>query len=249
MTTTKKTPRWYTLNWRSLASFFLAFSGIILTVSGIVLYIAPPGRYANAANWRLLWLDKGQWEAVHTLFSYAAVIFAIIHLVVNWKVLVNYLWDRTKKAYRLKREFVVSIVLTAIIGIGTVAYWPPFGTIMDWGETASNAWEGQNPIEHEIIIPATTEGETSTTGTESEATTLNLPISGGWGRYTVEELSQELDVPLDDALSRFESYHIAAEPDSKIRTLSTDYGYAPSEIVDILLGVPLGTIDSAEGGE
>jgi hypothetical protein len=238
-----KKKQWYTLKWRSLTSFFLTFSGIMITLSGIILYFAPPGRFANAANWHLLWMDKGQWEAQHTLFSYAAVIFGIVHIVFNWKVLLNYLWNRPRKAYELNRELVISLALTALILVGTAAAWPPFGTIMEWGESLSNAWEARNPIEHEIVLPAAPASEATTSG---GATTLTLPISGGWGKYTVEELSQKLDVSLDDSLARFQHYNIPAEPDTRIKTLSIDYGYAPSEIVDILLGLPLGTIDSGE---
>ena len=244
MTTKKKQKHWYSLTWRSLASFFLTFSGIMITLSGIILYFAPPGRFANAANWHFLWLDKGQWEAQHTLFSYAAVIFGVVHIVLNWKVMLNYLWDRTRKAYALNRELIISLLLTALILVGTAAAWPPFGAIMDWGESLSNAWEANNPIEHEIVIPTAPESGPNTSG---EATTLTLPISGGWGKYTVEELSEKLDVSVDDALARFQDYNIPVEPDSRIKTLSTEYGYVPSEIVDILLGLPLGTIDSGEG--
>ena len=244
MTTKRKQKHWYTLKWRSLASFFLTFSGIMITLSGIILYFAPPGRYANAADWHLLWMDKGQWEAQHTLFSYAAVIFGIVHIVLNWKVMLNYLWDRTRKAYRFNRELVISLILTLLILVGTAAAWPPFGTIMDWGEALSESWESRNPIEHEIVVPVAPAPESNDT---EVPTTLTLPISGGWGKYTVEELSQKLDVPLEDALARFQAYNIPVEPDSRIKTLSTDYGYAPSEIVDILMGLPLGTIDSGEG--
>ena len=133
--------KWYAIKWRSLASFFLVISSVLILVSGIVLYIAPPGRYANFYGWKVLGLDKGQWEAVHTLFSYTAVIFSVIHLVVNWQVLLNYLWDRAHKAHALKRELTIAVVITLVVGIGTVYNLPPFSTVMDWGEALSASWE------------------------------------------------------------------------------------------------------------
>lgn len=231
----------HAIKWRSLASFFLAISGIIILISGVILYIAPPGRYAHAVDWRILGLDKGVWEALHTLFSYVAVIFAIIHLVVNWKILVNYLWDRTKHAYRLKREFIIAILLTLLISVGTIENWTPFSTVMDWGETLSNAWEANSTrVEEEIIYTHESEIDTN-----EEHESMPTTMSQGWGRYTVAEICQQQGVPVEEALNRLAAYNIEADDTSRIRTLADVSEYEPSGIVDIILGQPVGTI---EGG-
>lgn len=235
----------HAIKWRNLASFFLTISGIIILISGVILYIAPPGHYAHAVDWRILGLDKGEWEALHTLFSYVAVIFAIIHLVVNWKALVNYLWDRTKHAYRLKREFIITILLTLLIGVGTIENWPPFSTVMDWGETLSNAWEANSTRVGEEIIH-THEGEIDTS---REHESMPTTTSRGWGRYTVAEICQQQDVPVEEALNRLAAYNIEADDTSRIRTLADVSEYEPSGIVDIILGQPVGTIEGGgEGG-
>ncbi|NOZ73286.1 MAG: DUF4405 domain-containing protein [Chloroflexi bacterium] len=239
----------HAIKWRNLASFFLTTSGIIILVSGVILYIAPPGHYAHAVDWRILGLDKGQWEALHTLFSYAAVLFAIIHIVVNWKILVNYLWDRAKHAYRLKREFIIAILLTLLIGVGTIENWPPFSTVMDWGETLSSAWEANSTGVGEEIIH-THESEVDTSVDTSEGHESMAPVmSRGWGRYTVAEICQQMDVPVEEALNRLAAYNIEADETSRIRTLADVSEYEPSGIVDIILGQPVGTIEGGgEGG-
>lgn len=228
---TKKEQHWYSIEWRNLSSFFLTLSGILILVSGIVLYVAPPGRYAHAVDWRLIWLDKGQWESLHTQFSYVAVIFTVIHLVVNWKILLNYSWDRIQNAYRLKRELTISILLTLFICVGTVLAWPPFSTIMDWGEVFSNAWESnsatvifeQDPL---LMIEADTE----------ETHEASIGTQGGWGRYTVAEICTEYDITTEQALDHLAVYHIDANEETRIRTLADSSGYEPSAIVDIILG-------------
>ena len=39
--------------WRGLATFLVALTVIVDAVSGIILYITPPGRFANWNGWTL----------------------------------------------------------------------------------------------------------------------------------------------------------------------------------------------------
>lgn len=246
---TTKTQEWYVIKWRSLASFFLLISGVLILVSGIVLYVAPPGRYANFYGWSILGMDKGQWEAIHTLFSYAAVIFSVIHLVVNWHVLLNYLWDRARKAYALRRELTIAIVLTVIVGAGTIYNLPPFSTVKNLGEAFSASWETgsidltSNPNEEEHIAVPVVQSEQTVADGADEVQTNPVSFSPGWGRFTLEEICVQEDVPVSTAVDRLGEVGIEADATSRLRMLADANGYSPSEIVDIILGQPLGTIE------
>jgi len=246
---TTQTHKWYTIKWRSLASFFLVISSVLILISGVVLYIAPPGRYANFYGWRILWLDKGQWEAIHTLFSYTAVIFSVIHLVVNWQVLLNYLWDRARKAYALRRELTIAIVITILVGVGTLYNIPPFSTVMDLGESLSASWEtgsisltATNHDEEHVTI-TDVQPEQDVSDTTDVAKTNSASFSPGWGRYTLEDICAQENVPITTAINRLTDYGIEADASSRLRMLADANGYSPSEIVDIILGQPLGTIE------
>ena len=232
---TVKTRPWYAIKWRNLSSFFLVFSSIVILVSGVVLYIAPIGRYAHSINWKFLWLEKGQWEALHTLFSYVAVIFSVIHLVVNWKVLMNYLWNRAKRAYYFPRELTLAVLLTVIVAVGTLMNVPPFSTVMDWGEALSAGWEAPVSQTEPLLTPIPP--------VDDEA---HSAISAGWGRYTVSDLCQQEDISLSEGLSRLAAYGMEANAETRIRDLADSSAYAPSEVVDILRGLSPGT---GEGGE
>ena len=61
-------------NWRSFTSILTAFSFLGLTISGIILFVVPPGRIANWTGWTIFALTKEQWIALHDWF---AVIFMI----------------------------------------------------------------------------------------------------------------------------------------------------------------------------
>ncbi len=249
----------HTWKWRSFVSYFLLFSGVVLIVSGVVLYIAPSGRVARSMDWRLLWMDKGAWESVHTNSGYVSILFGLVHLFLNWKVLVHYLWNRVQHAYQLKSEVVVALVLTVGVLFGSAWNWPVFSDVMDLGETFSNAWEDDNSTlpavgEHTITAPDETASEAEVVETEvpnaSEAEheegAGGPPSNAGWGRFTVAEMCTQNNVTLEDGLAHLAAYGIQAGEDDRIRTLADESGYSPADVVDIVLGQEIGTTEAAE---
>ena len=128
-------------NFRSFTALVVFWSFIIETISGVVLYIVPPGRVANWTNWKLLGLTKDTWGAVHTIFGLVFLIFALIHIYKNWKPLLNYMKTKIKAGLKARQELAVSLLLTLVVGVATVAGVPPFSSIMDWGEKIKNSWE------------------------------------------------------------------------------------------------------------
>jgi len=121
-------------NFRSFTALVIFWSFIMETISGVVLYIVPPGRVANWTNWKLLGLTKDAWGAVHTIFGLVFLIFALIHIYKNWKPLLNYMKTKIKAGLKARQELAVSLLLTLVVGVATVAGVPPFSSIMDWGE-------------------------------------------------------------------------------------------------------------------
>lgn len=120
---------------RGFTSLTLTFSFIVMTVTGLVLYVVPPGRIANWIDWRILGMSKEQWGAMHTIFSFLFVIFSIIHIIYNWRTFLTYLKDRIRKTYALKAELAASLILAVIVFAGTLYEIPPFSTTMDIGSS------------------------------------------------------------------------------------------------------------------
>jgi hypothetical protein len=48
----------------------------------------------NITSWHLLGLDKEEWAGVHTISCFMVAIFSVLHLLLNWKTLLRYLWNR-----------------------------------------------------------------------------------------------------------------------------------------------------------
>ncbi len=143
-----KNRKWHS---RGFIAFLMALSFVGLVVTGVVLYIVPPGRIAHWTNWKLLGLTKSQWEALHTNLGYAFLIFGIFHIYYNWKSLYNYVYRKTKHAFNLKKELAVASILTVIIVGGSISNVPPFKTVMDIGDYFKNSWEKKlesPPIPH-----------------------------------------------------------------------------------------------------
>ena len=146
-------------SWRVFISFGLSWAILVILISGVILYVAPPGRYAHWVNWELAGLSKEGWQAIHTLFSLAFIVLSIFHLfLVNWKTFVSYLKSKTKKGFNKKKELIFSIAVVLVFFLGTVFSIPPFRTVMDLGETATNSWEKTEeraPVPHAELLTLT----------------------------------------------------------------------------------------------
>jgi len=130
-------------NLRSFTSFTLVISTIIMSWSGFILYVAPPGRIANWGTWKLMLFTKAEWQALHTIFSYLFFILVIIHLFfVNWKTFLTYFKSKLKSGLNKKWELSSAIFISIIFFIGTLQSWTPFSPVMKFGEKMKESWEG-----------------------------------------------------------------------------------------------------------
>ncbi len=65
---------------RGIVSLLLVVIFIIETITGIGLYLAPSGRITR---------ETGMMETLHTYAGFAMVAIIIIHLLLNYKMLLN----------------------------------------------------------------------------------------------------------------------------------------------------------------
>jgi hypothetical protein len=140
-----ETKRKKNFKWRGVATFMLVMALLVEIVSGVVLYITPPGRYAHWTNWTLWGLSKEGWGAMHTIFGYLLLIIIAGHLYYNWKVIVAFVWSKVRHTFNLKRELAVATVITLAVLLGTVWNVAPFSTVMNFGEKAKHSWEQKDP--------------------------------------------------------------------------------------------------------
>lgn len=118
---------------------FLAF--VFLALSGILLFLSPQGRVAYWAGWTLFGLTKEQYTAVHTTFMVLFLVVGIWHIVLNWRPIVGYLKDRSRKVRLFTPESSVALALTVFFLVGPLMGLPPFRQFLDAGVEVKGYWE------------------------------------------------------------------------------------------------------------
>ena len=137
--------------WRAFVSIYMGYSFIAMLITGIMLYIAPAGRIAFWTNWKFLGLTKKEWEAVHTLFSFIWIVFAVYHIIFNWKPLINYIRSKLNKTSKVRSEFIYATLFTILVFFGTYFKIPPFSTVVSLGDYITESWESKEtepPVPH-----------------------------------------------------------------------------------------------------
>ncbi len=166
-------------NWRGFASLMLFLGFLIMLVSGSILYISPRGRTANWSGWEMFGLSKEEWTSVHTTMAFLLIAMAGLHLIFNWKVFVGYLKSRLTPGFRLRKELVASLVVTAMCFIGTLWELPPFSNVVTFSNSMKDYWERNTstaPVAHaeELSIAKVAEHA----GMEPEELTGRLRAAG-----------------------------------------------------------------------
>jgi len=182
-------------HWKVFVSFYVVFSFLALAVSGMVLYVAPPGRIANWSVWQLLLLSKAQWQAVHTIVALAFLVAAGFHIYFNWKVLVAYVKSKLQAGIRMKRELAAASLTGALILAVSISGVPPFGTVMDVGEEIKNSWStasSEPPVPHAELMTVAKLSETVKIPTEKALANLDRQgIRVAQPTMTVQQIADE----------------------------------------------------------
>lgn len=126
---------------RRFTSLTLTFTFLVMSYTGIILFIAPKGRVANWTNWELLGLDKTQYTNLHVTFMVLFLIGMIFHIYLNWCPLMCYLKNRAKQFSLLTKEFILALTINAIFVVGTLYYWAPFEQFLDFQDDVKASWE------------------------------------------------------------------------------------------------------------
>lgn len=163
-------------HWRGFTSLALTIAFTMMAFSGIILYLTPKGRVANWSGWTMLGLSKEQWAGLHTTCSIFLLVAAGFHLYFNWRPFLFYLKRKAARSIHLKWELAASVALGVFFFGGTLKGIPPFGTILDFGESVKDYWERQSPR-----------------APQAHAEEL-----------TLVQFAREMDVPLDTAIQRLE---------------------------------------------
>jgi hypothetical protein len=209
-------------NWRGWTTFVTAISFVVDLISGIILYVAPPGRVANWTDWSVWGLSKDQWGAIHTIFGYVLLFVIALHIYYNWKILWNFIWSKIRKAVNLRREMVGATLICLFIFMGTLWEMPPFSSTMELGDFFKNSWK------------------------ENEADT---PVAHG-ELLSLEEFAYTLRVPTDQVVNALKSQGYRVENDQQpVSAIAKENNTSPDKLYEAIkeAGLKPETPKSLEG--
>ncbi|MBF0355304.1 MAG: DUF4405 domain-containing protein [Alphaproteobacteria bacterium] len=198
------------VNTRGLVSFLVTGGFLVMTVTGLVLYVVPPGRVANWIDWTLWGLSKDQWGDVHITFSLMFVLAGIVHLVFNWKPFMHYLGTKLKGHLAMRWEGGATFAVLILMVVGTLVPWPPFTQILALNEMLRESWS---------------------TGADAE------PPFGHAEEVTLPSLASKMRFDADEALSALRQAGLKVEnTGSSVRQIADANKRSPAEVYAIISG-------------
>ncbi len=206
---------------KKITSLNLGFSFLIMSYTGIILYIAPHGRISKWLDWHLFGLDKTQYQELHTTSMVTFLLFGILHIYYNWKPIVSYMKDETRKISFTKKEFLIALILNTLFIVGTLTLTQPFKGFLDLGENIKSSW-----------------GEKSKKTTSSSLGNVQINIKAPpqqLGRKTLQELNDMGNINLENSIKILKLEGLSdINSDSKIREIANELDATPTDIYNII---------------
>lgn len=191
---------------KKITSLSLGFSFLIMTYTGIMLFLSPHGRVAYWSDWHMLGLTKTEYTNIHTTSMLTFLFFGLLHIYYNWKPLVSYLKDRHKKISFTKEEFVIALGINLFFVVGTLTMMQPLKSFLDFGEDIKADWiaqYGEPPYGH------------------AEETKLKV-------------FCQKMDIDLEQAKKMLAQNHIQFEENDALKTIAQQNATTPKYIYDLI---------------
>jgi hypothetical protein len=167
-------------NWRAFISVTTAAAFLAMVISGVVLFITPPGRIANWTGWTIWSVTKEEWGGLHIWFSVIFVTASFLHLYLNWRSFVSYFRGKMRRALALRVEWAVALLLCVGGGGATLGKVKPFSSFLAWQEGIKNSWETpakRSPVPHAELLSLSALAKTME-GISADAMMKNLRAAG-----------------------------------------------------------------------
>jgi len=128
---------------KKIISLTLAFSFLVMSITGMMLYIVPKGKVAYWANWEMFGLTKSQYGGIHITSMILFLVVTIWHIYYNWKPLMNYLKNSAKQITLFKKELLIALALNFFFVGGTLMGIQPFQSVLNINGDIKAYWQKQ----------------------------------------------------------------------------------------------------------
>lgn len=125
---------------KNYISIGITMSFPVLLVSGVALYLAPSCRVAEKIGWRFCFLGKESWEGVHITFGLLFLVLSIIHIVLNWRILLSYFKKGVSGIASVDRAVIICSVAAIVLFFMAAFNLPPAGWLHRAHEYIKFSW-------------------------------------------------------------------------------------------------------------
>ncbi|PLY15627.1 MAG: hypothetical protein C0628_02175 [Sulfurimonas sp.] len=129
------------MNLKKITSLTMLLTMLIMSYTGIILFIAPEGRVARWIDWSFLGLTKTEAGEVHSTFMILFVLATILHIYYNLKPIVSYLKNSARELIVFTKEMIIATLLTIVFLVGTLTSAAPFENFLELKEVAKEYWK------------------------------------------------------------------------------------------------------------
>jgi hypothetical protein len=138
-------------HWRAFASLVITVAFLVIAVTGIGLYVSPPGRIANWSGWTFIGMTKASWQSLHMVFGLLFIAMAAWHLFFNWRALLTYLRSRVPAGLSRPRELALATLGSLALVVLTLTNVAPVSLVTQWREKFAESWataDSEPPVPH-----------------------------------------------------------------------------------------------------
>jgi hypothetical protein len=210
----------HSFNWRGFVSVTAGLSFLGLAVTGVVLFFTPSGRIANWTGWSFVGLSRHQWIGLHICLSILFLIVALLHVFYNWKCLVGYFKDKTRRRLALRWEWGAALLLVWVVSAGTVTGMVPIVSFLNWHTAMKHGHvrEASQPSDVEAYSSAGRSGG----------------YGGGFGRMTLKVFCDAAGLDPSKACEVLEHAGLTAQAEMTLRDIANTGQIHPSQIRRLL---------------
>ncbi|MDA3909597.1 MAG: DUF4405 domain-containing protein [Sulfurimonas sp.] len=192
---------------KKIISLTLAFSFLVMSFTGLMLYIVPKGKIAYWANWKMLGLTKTQYADIHITTMILFLVVTIWHIYYNWKPLISYIKNSAKKITFFKKELLIALGLNVLFVAGTLSGIQPFQSVLDLNDNIKSYWERE----------------------------YGSPPYGHAEESSLQSFSRRIGVDTQEAMELLKENNIKVESSKqKLLDISNQNNIAPKVIYDII---------------
>ena len=191
---------------KKITSLVMLCSMIMMTYTGVVLYIVPHGRVAYWTNWELFGWSKDQFAQIHTTFMVLFILTTLLHVYYNWTPLLSYMKNKAKAFVFFTKEMVVAIVIISVFLFGTLLTVPPFSAFLEFGEEIKESWVEKS----------------------------EEPPYGHAEESTLKDFSQKTGYELEQLLKALSEQNIPASKSQTLEEIAIKQGKTPGHIFELI---------------